>query len=104
MNTERKYQRELIKRIRARFPSCVVMKNDASEMQGVPDILILYNNTWAMLEVKMSDVSDRQPNQEHYVRTFNNMSFAAFINPDNEEEVLDDLQSAFRYSGKACIS
>jgi hypothetical protein len=80
------------------------MKNDPSEMQGIPDILILYNNTWAMLEVKMAHDSDRRPNQEHYVRTFNNMSFAAFINPDNEEDVLNDLQSALRYTGKACVS
>jgi len=100
---ETAYRRGLVKRIHDLLPGCVIMKNDPAELQGVPDILILYNNTWAMLEIKIDDAADRQPNQEFYVKTFNDMSFAAFINPGNEEAVLNDLQSTFRHSRQACV-
>lgn len=49
-----------------------------------------------MLEVKVSAKAPQQPNQEYYVKVFDDMSFAAFIFPENEEEVLDALQRSFR--------
>jgi hypothetical protein len=57
-----------------------------------------------MLEVKASANSSERPNQAHYVERLNNMSFAAFIYPENEEEVLTALQEAFASRGAACIS
>lgn len=76
------------------FPECVILKNDPSETQGIPDILILFPHTWAMLEVKRSLDEQIQPNQEYYVGLLNDMSFASFICPETEEQVLDDLQFA----------
>jgi hypothetical protein len=93
---ERTYQAKLIRRIREMFPGCIILKNDSAYLQGVPDILVLYNCNWAMLEVKASDESDVQPNQQYYVELLDNMSFASFINPQNEEDVLHDLQHTFR--------
>ena len=89
------YQADLIEKIYRLLPGCVVVKNDAKRVQGVPDLLVLYNSFWAMLEVKLSARSKQQPNQEYYIRKFNAMSFAAFIYPENEEDVLIALQSAF---------
>lgn len=91
---EAKYQKDLINTLSDRFPGCYITKNDPRSRQGIPDILILFNDKWGMLEIKMSDDSDRQPNQEHYVNVFNDMSFASFINPQNEEQVLNELQHA----------
>lgn len=93
---ERNYQSDLIKTLEARFPGCAVIKQDSSYIQGIPDLLILWHDRWAMLEVKASATSREQANQRHYVEIFNNMSFAAFIYPENEEEVLYDLQSTFQ--------
>ena len=90
---ETQYERELKNRIKERW-DCVVMKNDAARTPGYPDLLILFEGKWAMLEVKMDDDSVKQPNQDYYVAKFDHMSFASFINPGNEEEVLDLLQSA----------
>lgn len=92
---ERIYQRDLIKRIKELIPDCVILKNDPRECQGIPDILILFRNNWAMLEVKINGVAKYQPNQNYYIEKFNMMSWAASINPGNEGEVLDALQSAF---------
>lgn len=90
---ESQYQRELIKRIKERFPGCYVT-TDLKD-QGLPDILILFGDRWAMLETKVSSDSHEQPNQRYWVDHYNELSFASFIRPDNEEQVLNELQSAF---------
>ena len=72
------------------------MKNDANYIQGIPDILILYHDTWASLECKKSASAKKQPNQEYYVRRMNEMSFSRFICPENKEEVLNELQQTFQ--------
>lgn len=89
------YQSRLIKKLQKLFPGCIVQKNDSTYTQGIPDLVIFYGDRWAMLEVKASANAAVQPNQEHYVKRLNEMSFAAFVHPDNETEVLDGLQHAF---------
>lgn len=93
---ENEYQAHLIKLLRAMFPGCFILKNDTDYLQGVPDLLILYRNKWAMLEVKASATSPSRPNQEYYVDMLNEMSYSAFIYPENEEQVLYEIQQAFR--------
>lgn len=93
---ENKFQANLIKEIKEMFPGCIVMKNDSSYIQGIPDLLVLYNNKWASLECKKSANAIKQPNQEYYVGKMNEMSFSRFICPENKEEVLHDLQSALQ--------
>lgn len=95
MPNESVYQRRLIRTLETMFPGCFILKNDPHENQGMPDILILFGNCWAMLEIKRSDKDRIQPNQQHYVNLFDEMSFASFISPEVEVEVLNDLQSAF---------
>ena len=98
------YQAQLIKKLRDLFPGCVILKNDTSYMQGVPDLTILYELMWAVLEVKTSATARQQPNQGYYVEMLNKMSFAAFIHPDNETEVLHELQQAFNVGGHPRLS
>lgn len=92
------YQNRLIKKLQVMFPGCFILKNDPSENQGIPDILILFGDQWAMLEVKISERFSIQPNQCYYIDMFDRMSFAAFIYPQNEEEVLHALQSTLGVS------
>lgn len=91
---EREYQPKLIAKLEKMFPGCIVLKNDAQLRQGIPDLLILHGDRWAMLEVKASEGSAKQANQDYYVRKLNGMSFAAFIYPSIEKEVLDALGEA----------
>lgn len=88
------FQDSLIKQIKKILPGSMVFKMD--QIQGLPDLLILYKDKWASLEVKRSVTAKRQPNQEYYVNLMNEMSFSRFISPENREDILDELQSAFR--------
>lgn len=93
---ENKFQANLIKDIKNRIPGCIVMKNDSSYIQGIPDLLVLHNDKWAALECKKNSRASKRPNQEYYVNKMDNMSFARFVCPENREEVLNDLQSALQ--------
>ena len=95
MQKESGYQQKLIKKLKDMFPGCIVLKNDAGYIQGFPDLTILYKDHWATLECKRDSKSSHRPNQEYYVQKTNEMSFSRFIFPENEEEVLRDLQQAF---------
>jgi hypothetical protein len=101
--TESQYQRKVIDKIKKLFPGCVVLKNDSQYIQGILDWTILYGACWAALEVKASRSASSQPNQGYYVAKLDAMSFAAYIYPENEEEVLSALQQAFESPRRTCI-
>ena len=87
------FQDRLISELKTLFPGCMVFKMD--QIQGIPDLLILYGKKWASLENKKSLKAKRQPNQEYYVDLMNKMSFSRFICPENKEEVLSELNKVF---------
>lgn len=92
---EGRFQDKLVADVKAMFPGCLVLKNDANTRQGIPDLLILFRDRWAMLEVKKSDKEKPRPNQPWYVRFAQENSFGAFIFPENRDEVLRELTSFF---------
>lgn len=104
MRKENKFQSELIKRLEYEFPGCLILKNDPNYIQGIPDLSIFYKNRWAMLECKRSAKEAHQANQDDYVELANGMSFARFIYPENMEEVINELQQAFKSKRSTRIS
>ena len=92
---ERDFQKNLIKDIKSMFKGCIVMKNDSSYIQGIPDLLILFKDKWGSLECKKSSNASKRPNQEYYVNMMNDMSFSRFIFPENKESVLEELKNFF---------
>lgn len=93
---ERDIQPRIIKKIKSRLPGAEIFKVDTRYKQGSPDLLILHRSKWALLEVKRSAKASRQPNQDWYIEKLNNMSYAAFIHPENEEDILNGLQRALQ--------
>ena len=91
---ERNFQAKLVKELKTRYPKSIIFKNDA--IQGIPDILMLHENTWAALECKRSANAPHRPNQDYYVQKMNQMSFARFIYPENKEEVLNELEQSLQ--------
>lgn len=104
MAKESAYQHELKEKISKLLPGSYVLKNDSSWLQGVPDLTILHHDKWATLEVKRSSKEGHQPNQDYHVETMNGMAYSAFIFPENEKEILDELQRALEPGGKARVS
>jgi hypothetical protein len=88
------FQDKLRNEITERFPGCMIFKMD--QIQGIPDLLVLYKDKWASLECKQGARSKHQPNQDYYVNLMNDMSFSRFVDKDNKEEVLRDLEQTFR--------
>lgn len=93
---ESKFQKKLIDELSELFPGCIILKNDSSYIQGIPDLTIFYKDRWATLECKKSKNASLRPNQKYYVEKMNDMSFSAIIYPENKEEVLNELQQAFK--------
>ena len=96
---ERDFQPKLKKELEERFPGCIVTKLEGY-LQGFPDLLVLYNKHWALLECKRSKDAIHQPNQDDYVELANKLSFSRFIYPENKEEVINDMASAFGVTGE----
>lgn len=94
---ESAFQAQVISAIRAMFDGCFILKNDANYIQGFPDLLILYDDWWAALEVKRSGDAPLQPNQRWYIDKLMHMSYAAVICPENMEDVLYELQHAYQF-------
>lgn len=87
------FQDRLVKELKETFPDCFTTKLE--QPQGIPDLLVLYEDKWAILECKREENAKRRPNQEYYVDKFNKMSFSSFIYPENKDEVLDKLKKIF---------
>lgn len=92
---ENKFKTNLVGELEDLFPGCIVTHLDPNEIQGIPDLLILFENKWAVLEGKDYKNAKHQPNQDYYVDLMDRMSFAAFIYPENKDEVLDALYQYF---------
>lgn len=87
------FQDKLRDELKELFPGCMIFKMD--QIQGIPDLLILYKNMWATLENKKSIKATKRPNQDYYVDLMNGMSFSRFIYPENKEQVLEELKKFF---------
>lgn len=92
---ESDFQSRLIRRMKRTFPGCVIIKNDSSYIQGIPDLTILFKDRWATLECKKTRKASHRPNQEYYVNMMDEMSFSAFVYPENEEEIIRRLAEFF---------
>ena len=88
------FQDRLRDELKNLFPGCFIFKME--QIQGIPDMLVLYKDKWAMLENKKSANAKRQPNQEYYVDLLNKMSFSRFVYPENKESVLQELIQFFK--------
>ena len=93
--TESEYQSNLKSKLKELFPGCMVLKNDPNDIQGIPDLMVLYKDKWASLEVKENSTAKHRPNQDYRVEQMNNMSFASFIYRENKETVIYDMERLF---------
>lgn len=96
MAKESEFQKKLKDRLKEQFPGCMVLKNDPNQIQGVPDLTVLYEDKWAALEVKCSQGASHRPNQNYYIDKMSKMSYASFVSPENVDEVFKELEEVFK--------
>lgn len=94
---ENRFKTKLKKEIEYMLPGCFVLHLDPNEIQGIPDLIVLHGNKWAVLEGKRSATASVRPNQGYYVEEMDRMAFAAFIYPENKDQVLDELYCYFMH-------
>ena len=66
-----------------------------TDRRSMPDTAVLGPGVWAVLEFKKMEDADQQPNQGHHIRRLNKKGYAAFVYPENAEEVLSELEGLF---------
>jgi hypothetical protein len=100
------YKTKLTETIYSIFGSRVlVVRLDAGLLQGAPDMLLLFEGGfWAALEAKTNARAKKQPNQPYYIDLMDQLSFAAFIFPENEEAVLNELEQKYETHWAARLS
>lgn len=90
---ESAFERRVVSDIKSWNDNVLVLKNNASMIQGIPDRTVYFADKFAMLEFKKSKDAKHQPNQDWYIDKINsNGGFARFIYPENEEKTLADLK------------
>lgn len=92
---ERDLQPKVIAAIKMRYPDAIILKNDPTYYQSIPDLLVLVGPKWAMLETKKEKKSRYQPNQKTTAKKLDSMSFCRSINSENFKEVLHELERFF---------
>lgn len=105
---EADYKPQLMQRIAQRFSRYGFVRfqhNDpnAPESQGIPDLTVYIGDWWCLLEVKRSEKSKKRPNQDYYIELYGSTTFASFICPENEEEVLNALERSLEARRQACL-
>ena len=93
---ENQFQAELIKDLKVMMPSCMVLKNDPNYIQGIPDLIVLNGKRWAAVECKRSKDAPARPNQPYYISKMSDMSYAAFVYPENKEDILYELSQSLK--------
>ena len=91
---ESQFQARLIKKLNKMLPGIIILKNDPNYIQGIPDLILLYKNRWAALEENRAAIASVRPTPPHYPRTMHAMSYAAIITPENESEILSEVQQS----------
>ena len=90
------FERKLIRELGYLFPGSFVLKMYPGYIQGFPDRLMIWEDRWAAFETKRYATALHQPNQDHYIRLLNRMSYAKFVYPENKEVFLDEIQRSLR--------
>lgn len=100
---ENKYRKHLEDRISDMLPGCLILRNNPKEIQGIPDIVVFYGPRYGFLEIKVSEDAPIQVNQPYYIAWLDDMSFAKFIYPENEYDILGELirwlEEGVRFNG-----
>lgn len=92
---ESEFKRRFLEKLKRAYPNCFLIKIDDNYIQGFPDTIVLNGDKWVALEFKRSSKASHRPNQDYYICKLDEASFARFVSPENQEEVMHGIQQTF---------
>lgn len=92
MSTERDFRKKFKGRLLKIFPDAIITHLDPNDIQGIPDICMFWRDRYFMFETKRFTKASKRPNQQYYIDLFDDWSYARFVQPENMEEVLNELE------------
>lgn len=96
MAKESDFQKEVAGWLRKQ--GCRVIKQDPAigKQKGIPDLLLLKEGWWGMLEIKAAKNSSHQPGQDDWVAWADDNSYGKFVYPGNWEQIKEELEEILR--------
>lgn len=93
---ESKFKRDFQLKAMRRFDGLIFVNvTPQNNFWGIPDSYFFFGPNWGALESKRSSTASRRVHQEYYVNLLNSMSYARFLHPGNEKEILDEMEYLF---------
>lgn len=96
MAEEQKLQTKLATALRALGAKVIKLDPTIGRQKGIPDLLVLKNGFWCMIECKAHKNSPKQPGQQEWIDWANTQSCGRFIYKENYDEVLSELKELLR--------
>lgn len=93
--SESAFKKKVKNKIQNKFNNIEIFELDSSRKRSIPDMLIVGRDCWAALEFKRSNKAHLQPNQAERISNLSKIGYAAFIFPENEEDIFHDLEKLF---------
>ena len=90
--SERDFRKKFKERLMKIFPDAIITHLDPNDIQGIPDICMFWRDRYFMFETKKFTKASKRPNQQYYIDLFDDWSYARFVQPENMEEVLNELE------------
>ena len=103
---EAQFKKRFIDRFKNRMDELEIpleVEQQKSNRRSWLDTIFLGPCVWAMLEFKKDEDANHQPNQDYYVDKLNRMCYAAFVSPENEEMVFNEMEELFKLGRNACV-
>lgn len=100
---ERTFKKRFREKLIAMKPDIEIFEPNPTQRRSSPDMLLFDGipdeenpiQVWAALEFKASKNSSHRPNQDYRVSRLSKKGYASFVYPENEMEVLDELEKLF---------
>lgn len=89
---EGKFQDKLVHDLRQLGFKVIKLDPTTGRQIGIPDLLILKEGFWGMLECKAHKNSKKRPGQQQWVDWAEENSYGRFVYPENYDDVMEELK------------
>lgn len=96
MAEESALQTKLANALRALGAKVIKQDPTIGRQRGIPDLLVLKDGWWGMLECKAHRNSPKRPGQQEWIDWCNSQSYGRFIYKENYDDILNELKEILK--------